>query len=165
MLLGIISPAGSGSSALSQWQNAARSAIEISYLAYRDDSAFFGWSSAQVCRKDPLLRSPNTECRKTATYPVDGICYHSLDLHLNHPMPPKDLLKATGEAGAQSEPTRSTAAIAPPTYAWRKTRARAAHCAAPTAWPKYATERSTERTLRSVVTVATTMVPLSRRRR
>ena len=55
-----------------------------------------------------------------------------LKLHLNHPMSNSDF-QATGEAGAQSEPTRSTAAIAPPTYAWRKTRARAAHCAAPTA--------------------------------
>ena len=42
-------------SALSQWQNTARSAIEIKLFGYRDDSAFFGWSSAQVCRKDPLL--------------------------------------------------------------------------------------------------------------
>ena len=116
------------------------------------------WASSGTDSEHEGLTAPGSESVYLA---------NMLKLHLNHPMSNSDgsLLKATGEAGAQSEPTRSTAAIAPPTYAWRKTRARAAHCAAPTAWPKYATERSTERTLRSVVTVATTMVPLSRRRR
>ena len=112
------------------------------------------WASSGTDSEHEGLTAPGSESVYVA---------NMLKLHLNHPMSNSDF-QATGEAGAQSE-TRSTAAIAPPTYAWRKTRARAAHCAAPTAWPKYATERSTERTLRSVVTVATTMVPLSRRRR